>query len=133
MAEADEPGLVELMSACADRAPGDGARDERPGAAEPVGRLRAAAAVGHQRLGRGLPPHPRLRQPRGPLAGDRSGSSGSAVDAGYALRERLTIYPEYLARDEFLHPDMRGRVRAMADADGLARDEAPRPLAAVAL
>ena len=54
------------------------------------------------------------------------------LDAGYALRERLTIYPEYLARDEFLHPDMRGRVRAMADADGLARDEAPRPLAAVA-
>ena len=55
------------------------------------------------------------------------------LDAGYALRERLTIYPEYLARDEFLHPDMRGRVRAMADADGLARDEAPRPLTAVAL
>ena len=51
-----------------DRAPGDGPGDERPGAAQPVGRLRPAAAGRHQRLGRGLPPHPRLRQPRGPLA-----------------------------------------------------------------
>jgi FO synthase len=54
------------------------------------------------------------------------------ADAGYALRERLTIYPEYLADDRFLDPGMRGRVRAMADADGLAREQAVRPAAGVA-
>ena len=53
------------------RPPGDGAADVDPGPAEPVRRLRAAAAGGDQRLGRGLPPHPRLREPGGPLAGHR--------------------------------------------------------------
>ena len=89
------------------RAPGDGPGDEHPGAAEPVGRLRAAAAVGHQRLGRGLPPHPGLREPRGPLARHRRASRALCADAGYELRERLTIYPEYLADDDFLDPGVR--------------------------
>jgi FO synthase len=42
-------------------------------------------------------------------------------EAGYTLRERLTIYPEYLRDDAFLAEGMRDRVRAMADpASGLA-------------
>ena len=131
MAEADEPGLVELMSACAIARLVMGPADERPGPAEPVGRLRAAAAVGHQRLGRGLPLTPDFVNPEAPWP-EIGRLERLCLDAGYALRERLTIYPEYLARDEFLHPDMRERVRAMAGADGLARDEAPRPLAGVA-
>ena len=68
-----------------DRAPGDGAGDEHPGPAQPVRRLRAAAAGRDQRLGRRLPPHPRLRQPGGPLAGHRPASGELSRDAGYAL------------------------------------------------
>ena len=53
-------------------------------------------------------------------------------DAGYTLRERLTIYPEYLADDDFLDPGLRAHVRGLADSDGLARAGAPRPAVAVA-
>jgi FO synthase len=45
------------------------------------------------------------------------------ADAGYELRERLTIYPEYLADDRFLDPAVRAHARALADEDGLARDQ----------
>ncbi len=39
--------------------------------------------------------------------------------AGYALRERLCVYPEYIAgRPEFFDPDMLRRLRAATDADG---------------
>jgi FO synthase len=46
-------------------------------------------------------------------------------EAGYALRERLTIYGRYLRDDDFLAPGMRERVRAMADpVTGLAAEVA---------
>ena len=46
----------------------------------------------------------------------------SCEDAGYHLRERLTIYPKFLqASGDFLSPDLQPRVSAMADTDGLAR------------
>jgi FO synthase len=35
------------------------------------------------------------------------------ADAGHELRERLTVYPEYAARDAFLDPGLRARVRGM--------------------
>ena len=39
--------------------------------------------------------------------------------AGYALRERLCVYPEYIVeRPEFFDPEMLGRLRASTDADG---------------
>jgi FO synthase len=46
--------------------------------------------------------------------------------AGFALRERLTIYPEYLMRGEpWLDPRLLPHVRALADPEtGLAREEA---------
>ena len=45
----------------------------------------------------------------------------ATADAGYALRERLCVYPEYVAqRPEFFDPDMLARLRAAADADGYA-------------
>jgi FO synthase len=47
------------------------------------------------------------------------------ADAGYELRERLTIYPEYLADDDFLDPAVRGYARALAGEDGFARDQVP--------
>jgi FO synthase len=42
--------------------------------------------------------------------------------AGFRLRERLAIYPEYAMRAEFLDEGLRARVRALVDADGLVRD-----------
>jgi len=42
--------------------------------------------------------------------------------AGYALRERLAVYPEYiLGRPDFFEPEMLARLRAASDADGYAR------------
>ena len=43
--------------------------------------------------------------------------------AGYELRERLAIYPEYAARPEFLAEGLRARVRAYTDTDGYVRQE----------
>ena len=40
--------------------------------------------------------------------------------AGHELKERLSIYPEFVMRDEFLDAGTRGRVRAMADDEGYA-------------
>ncbi|HEX5732197.1 MAG TPA: 7,8-didemethyl-8-hydroxy-5-deazariboflavin synthase CofG [Blastocatellia bacterium] len=39
---------------------------------------------------------------------------------GYELKERLSIYPEFVMRDEFLDAETRGRVREMADHEGYA-------------
>jgi FO synthase len=45
--------------------------------------------------------------------------------AGFTLKERLTIYPEYLGRADWLHPAVSGHVKALADpATGLAVEDA---------
>src|SRR4029077_18353291 len=41
---------------------------------------------------------------------------------GFVLRERLAIYPEFVARDEFLSPRVRERVAGLSADDGFARD-----------
>jgi FO synthase len=47
--------------------------------------------------------------------------------AGFQLRERLPLYPEYVRLDGGFIPDrMRERVRALAGADGLVRGEEER-------
>ena len=131
MAAAGEPGLVELMSACAIarlvmgpamsiQAPPNLSADYGP-----------LLLSGINDWGGISPLTPDFVNPEAPWP-DIDGLERLCADAGYALRERLTIYPEYLADDDFLDPGMRGHVRALADDDGLARDEAPRPLAAVA-
>jgi FO synthase len=43
---------------------------------------------------------------------------------GFALRERLALYPEFVRREEFLSPRVRNRIAEVADADGFARDAA---------
>lgn len=43
--------------------------------------------------------------------------------AGYELRERLAIYPEYVGRPEFIAEPLRARVRAYTDSDGYVRGE----------
>jgi FO synthase len=40
--------------------------------------------------------------------------------AGFELRERLCVYPEFVRRDGFLCPDVAARARAMADERGFA-------------
>ncbi|MFG2089224.1 bifunctional FO biosynthesis protein CofGH [Spirillospora sp. NPDC048824] len=52
--------------------------------------------------------------------------SGQTAAAGFELRERLTIYPEYVRRGEpWLDPRLIGHVAALADpATGLAREDA---------
>ena len=43
---------------------------------------------------------------------------------GYSLRERLTVYPRYLARpQEFIAPEMMNHLTAMANPDGLAAQQ----------
>jgi 7,8-didemethyl-8-hydroxy-5-deazariboflavin synthase CofG subunit len=43
--------------------------------------------------------------------------------AGFDLRERLAIYPEYLRRPEFFADELKPHLARMADADGYARVE----------
>jgi 7,8-didemethyl-8-hydroxy-5-deazariboflavin synthase CofG subunit len=45
---------------------------------------------------------------------------------GYALRERLAIYPEFAARAEFLDERLRGRVGALLDERGLVKESHER-------
>jgi FO synthase len=44
--------------------------------------------------------------------------------SGFALRERLALYPEFVGREEFLSPRVRNRISEVAGADGFARDAA---------
>ncbi len=46
--------------------------------------------------------------------------------AGFELRERLAIYPEYVARPEFLTEGLRARVGSLVDGDGYVRREYER-------
>jgi 7,8-didemethyl-8-hydroxy-5-deazariboflavin synthase CofG subunit len=49
--------------------------------------------------------------------------------AGFRLRERLSIYPEYVVRaDGFIPPPLAERVLALADGQGLVKEEAAGPL-----
>lgn len=41
------------------------------------------------------------------------------AEAGFVLRERLALYPEYIRNPHFLRPALADRVRAWIDADGL--------------
>jgi FO synthase len=117
MGDAGEPGLIDLMSACA------------------IARVILGAHMNIQ-----APPN--LSADYGPLLvsgiNDWGGISTVTPDyinpeapwpeldqlaqlcreAGYDLRERLTIYPEYVHRDEWLDPGLRTRVRARCDDSG---------------
>jgi 7,8-didemethyl-8-hydroxy-5-deazariboflavin synthase CofG subunit len=49
-----------------------------------------------------------------------------SADAGFALKARLPIYPEFIARDEeFLPAALRAYVERLADAAGFVKDEGP--------
>ena len=131
MAAAGEPGLVELMSTCAIarlvmgpvmsiQAPPNLSADYGP-----------LLLSGINDWGGVSPLTPDFVNPEAPWP-DIEGLRSLCADAGYTLRERLTIYPEYLADDAFLDPGVRARVRALAAEDGLARGVTPEPLVEVA-
>ncbi len=44
-----------------------------------------------------------------------------SAEAGHTLRERLTLYPEYVARPDFVPVSLRPAVERLADAEGYAR------------
>jgi FO synthase len=46
--------------------------------------------------------------------------------AGYQLRERLSVYPEFLCQDEFMDPRVAGAARALADERGFATSHRSR-------
>jgi FO synthase len=58
-----------------------------------------------------------------PQLGDLRGRTEAA---GFALRERLAVYPEYAGRAAFVDPRLRPRVARYVDADGLVRPELER-------
>jgi FO synthase len=131
MAAAGEPGLAELMTACAlarlvmgpamsIQAPPNLSADYGP-----------LLLAGINDWGGVSPLTPDFVNPEAPWP-DIARLAELSAEAGYDLRERLTIYPEYLDDDDFLDPGLRAHVRGLADEDGLARAGSPTPAAAVA-
>ena len=48
------------------------------------------------------------------------------AEAGFELRERLCLYPEYVARPEFMRESLRPRIETLVDERGLVREEETR-------
>jgi FO synthase len=131
MAGAGEPGLIELMSACATARLVMGPQmsiQAPPNLSADYGPLLLS---GINDWGGVSPLTPDFVNPEAPWP-DIDALGSLCADAGYALRERLTVYPEFLSDDDFVDPGLRAHVRAMADDDGLARVGTPQPTAAVA-
>jgi len=120
MAAAGEPGLIDLMTACAItriimgpdmniQAPPNLSADYGP-----------LLVSGINDWGGVSPVTPDFINPEAPWpALDQL--ARLCVDAGYDLRERLTIYPEYVHDDDWVAPGVRERIRAVTDADGYPR------------
>jgi FO synthase len=124
MGAAGEPGLVELMSACAVARLVFGPEmniQAPPNLSADYGPLLMA---GINDWGGISPLTPDFINPEAPWPNLERLAALSA-EAGYELRERLTIYPEYAAQDAFLAEGLRERVRALS-----ARLQAPLPAAA---
>ncbi|HLK48585.1 MAG TPA: 7,8-didemethyl-8-hydroxy-5-deazariboflavin synthase CofG [Bryobacteraceae bacterium] len=51
-----------------------------------------------------------------------SSLAARSAGAGFVLRERLAIYPEFAARPEFVDPRLQRRLRALQAEDGYARE-----------
>ena len=112
MAAAGEPGLVELMTTCAIarlilgpemsvQAPPNLTADYGP-----------LLLAGINDWGGVSPLTPDFVNPEAPWP-DVDRLADLCGEGGYALRERLTVYPEYAADDRFLDPRLRVRVRSM--------------------
>jgi FO synthase len=47
----------------------------------------------------------------------------TTAEAGFELRERLCLYPEYVQRPEFVREGLRERIESLVDERGIVRDE----------
>jgi FO synthase len=131
MAGAGEPGLAELMTACAIarivlgpeasvQAPPNLSADYAP-----------LALAGINDWGGVSPLTPDYVNPEAPWP-EIARLAELSAHAGYALRERLTVYPRYQRGDGWIEPGVRGAVDALAGPEGLAREEAALALAGAA-
>ena len=50
----------------------------------------------------------------------------ATAEAGFELRERLCLYPEYLRRPEFVRPGLAARMAELVDEQGVVREEETR-------
>ncbi|MEW6582800.1 MAG: 7,8-didemethyl-8-hydroxy-5-deazariboflavin synthase CofG [Actinomycetota bacterium] len=112
MGDAGEPGLLDLMTACAIAriVMGPGANIQAPpNLSADYGPLLLA---GINDWGGISPLTPDFINPEAPWP-SLTRLADLCAQAGYELRERLTIYPEFAASDAFLAPGLRERVRGM--------------------
>ncbi len=123
MADADEPGLIDLMTTCAIarlvmgpdmnlQAPPNLSADYGP-----------LLLTGINDWGGVSPLTPDFINPerRWP---DLGLMAGMCHESGYPLLERLTVYPEYITGDNWIDPGVRPYVEALATPDGLPREQA---------
>lgn len=113
MADDDEPGLIELMSACAQTRLIFGPMmsvQVPPNLSSDYGPLLLS---GINDWGGISPLTPDFVNPEAPWP-NLASLERLCAEGGYTLRERLTIYPEYAADDAFLAPGLRRPVREMA-------------------
>lgn len=112
MADAGEPGLMDLMTTCAQarlilgpsmsiQAPPNLSADYGP-----------LLLAGINDWGGISPLTPDFVNPEAPWP-NLENLARLCADAGYELHERLTIYPEYAADDRFLDAALQDRVRSM--------------------
>jgi hypothetical protein len=50
----------------------------------------------------------------------------ATAEAGFELRERLCLYPEYLAQPAFVREGLRDQMAALVDERGIVREENTR-------
>jgi FO synthase len=117
MGEAGEPGLIDLMTACAVTRLIMGPQmniQAPPNLSADYGPLLVA---GINDWGGVSPLTPDFINPEAPWPQiDRLAQL--CDEAGYHLRERLTVYPEYVHDDAFLDPALAAQIRPACDADG---------------
>jgi len=112
MAEAGEPGLLDLMTTCAQTRLIFGPEmsvQAPPNLSSDYGPLLLA---GINDWGGISPLTPDFVNPEAPWP-NLDQLAQLCAEAGYTLRERLTVYPEFATRDEFLDPNIRDRVHEM--------------------
>ncbi len=123
MADAGEPGLIDLMTTCAIarlvlgpdmnlQAPPNLSADYGP-----------LLLTGINDWGGVSPVTPDFINPERPWP-DLGRMAGMCQESGYPLLERLTVYPEYITGDDWIDPGVRPYVEALATPDGLPREQA---------
>ena len=123
MADAGEPGLIELMTTCAIarlvlgpdmnlQAPPNLSADYGP-----------LLLTGINDWGGVSPVTPDFINPERPWP-DLGLMAGMCQESGYPLRERLTVYPEYALDPEWVDPGVMPYVEAQATAEGYPKSDA---------